>query len=549
MPVGQFYAISADMRKPYYVCGGLQDNGSWCGPSAVPRSRNGILNTDWYSVGGGDGFYTQQDPTDWAVVYAESQDGSVQRHDLRTLRTQSIRPNPGGRGGAAAGTADVQAALAQQMGFGGRGGGAPNVVPLPPEGTQFRFYWNTPVLMSPHNPNVIYVGGDRLFKSMNRGDTWTYTKDLTNNIGRNDRPIMGVDGKAPMASKHDGAAAYSNIVTIAESYVMPGVLWVGTNDGNVQVSRDGGNTWENVAGNVRGVPKETHVSRVEASHFDAGTCYVTFDGHRTDDHKPYVFVTTDYGKTWKPIASNLPAGNVNVIREDPRNANLLYLGTEYAFYVSLNKGGEWKPFMTGLPTVRIDDILVHPRDNDLIVGTHGRSIWIIDDITPLQQLTEKVTSADVTLLQPRAAIAWVNDSHVPQIGGQKNFRGENPERGTAISYYLKTAPADVKVTIADLTGRVVRTFNACTEKQAENCATKDAGLNRIQWTLSGDPPQLTAEQQQALAGRGFGGGGRGRGGMAGPAVGPGTYVVKLTVGGKDYTTRVVVEPDPVQPTT
>ena len=552
MPVGQFYAISADMRKPYYVCGGLQDNGSWCGPSAVPRSRNGILNTDWYSVGGGDGFYTQQDPTDWAVVYAESQDGAVQRHDLRTLRTQSIRPNPGGRGGrggAAAETPDVQAALAQQMGFGGRGGGAPNVVPLPPEGTQFRFYWNTPVLLSPHNPDVIYVGGDRLFKSMNRGETWTYTKDLTNNVGRNDRPIMGVDGKAPMASKHDGAAAYSNIVTIAESPVMPGVLWVGTNDGNVQVSRDGGNTWENVAGNVQGVPKETHVSRVEASHFDAGTCYVTFDGHRTDDHKPYIFVTTDYGRTWKSIASNLPAGNLNVIREDPRNANLLYLGTEYAFYVSLNKGGEWKPFMTGLPTVRIDDILVHPRDNDLIVGTHGRSIWIIDDITPLQQLSEKVTSADATLFQPRAAIAWVNDSHVAQIGGQKNFRGENPDRGTAITYYLKTAPADVKVTIADLTGRVVRTFNACTEKQAENCATKDAGLNRIQWTLSGDPPQLTAEQQQALAGRGFGGGGRGRGGMAGPAIGPGTYVVKLTIGGKDYTTRVVVEPDPVQPTT
>ncbi len=548
MPAGQFYAISADMRKPYYVCGGLQDNGSWCGPSAVPRSRNGILNTDWYNVGGGDGFYTQQDPTDWATVYAESQDGATQRHDLRTFSTRSIRPNigRGARPAAQAETADPLAALAAQMGF-GRGGATPNVVPQPPDGTQFRFYWNTPFLLSPHNPNIVYLGGDRLFKSMNRGDTWTYTADLTKNLGRNDRPIMGVDGKAPMASKHDGAAAYSNIVTISESYVMPGVLWAGTNDGNLQVSRDGGNTWKNVVDNVQGVPKETHVSRVEASHFDAGTCYVTFDGHRTDDHKPYVFVTADYGQTWKSIASNLPTGNVNVIREDPKNANLLYLGTEYAFYVSLNKGGEWKRFMNGLPTVRIDDILVHPRDNDLIVGTHGRSIWIIDDVTPLQQLSEKITSADVTLFQPRNAIAWANDSHVPQIGGQKVFRGENPQRGTAISYYLKSVPAgDVKVMVTDLTGRTIRTFNACGENQTQGCATKSAGLNRIQWTLTMDPPQLTPEQQQAMGGRGGGGG---RGGFGGAAVEPGVYIVKLTVGGKDFTTRVTVERDPAIPTT
>jgi hypothetical protein len=320
------------------------------------------------------------------------------------------------------------------------------------------------------------------------------------------------------------------------------------------VSRDGGSTWKNVVGNVQGVPKETHVSRVEASHADAGTCYVTFDGHRTDDHKPYVYVTTDFGQTWKSIAANLPTGNVNVIREDPKNANLLYLGTEYAFYVSLNKGGQWKQFMNGLPTVRIDDILVHPRDNDLIVGTHGRSIWIIDDVTALQQLTDKVTAADATLLEPRNAINWANDGRQPNVGGQKNFRGENPQRGTAISYYLKTAPAgDVKLTISDYTGKVVRTFNACGEAQTQNCVTKNAGLNRIQWTLVGDPPVLTPEAQQALAARGGGGGGgggAGRGGFGGgPAIEPGIYLVKLTVGGKDYTTKVIVEPDPALPTT
>jgi photosystem II stability/assembly factor-like uncharacterized protein len=553
VPVGQFYAISADMRKPYYVCGGLQDNGSWCGPSAT-RSNNGILNSDWFRVGGGDGFYTQQDPTEWWTVYSESQDGAVSRLDLRNGRTQSIRPRAaaggrGGRGGAAGGggaqaeTPDLTA-LAAQMGLGG-GAQGPNVVPVPPEGTTFRFFWNTPVLISPHNPRIVYVGGERLFKSLNKGETWTYTIDLTNNIGRNSRPIMGVAGDKPMASKHDGAASYSNVTTIAESYVMPGVLWVGTNDGNVQVSRDGGSTWTNVVGNVQGVPKEMHVSRVEASHFDAGTCYVTFDNHRVDDHKPYVFVTSDYGKTWKSIVSNLPTGNVNVIREDPKNARLLYLGTEYAFYVSLNGGTEWKRFMTGLPTVRIDDILVHPRDNDLIVGTHGRSIYIIDDITPLQQLTEKVTAADAALLEPRVAMQWANDiQKASNVGGQKVFRGENPQRGTAITYWLKTAPAgDVKLTISDVTGRVVRTFAACTDANTTGCATKNAGLNRIQWPMQGDPPQLPANVQQQVQAAG-GGGGRGRG-MGGPTMEPGVYIVKLSVGGKEYTTKVVVEADAI----
>ena len=235
-------------------------------------------------------------------------------------------------------------------------------------GEQYRFYWNTPFILSPHNPSTVYLGGERLFKSTDRGDTWTMTKDLTRNISRFERPILGVGGMEPMASKHDGAASYSNIVTIGESYVVPGVLWVGTNDGNVQVSRDGGSSWKNVTANAKGVPDETHVSRVEPSHFEAGTAYVTFDGHRTNDHKPYVFKTTDFGETFTSISSNLPEGNVNVIREDPKNRNLLYLGTEYAFYVSLDGGKEWKRFMNGLPTVRIDDVMVHPRDNDLILG-------------------------------------------------------------------------------------------------------------------------------------------------------------------------------------
>jgi hypothetical protein len=383
-------------------------------------------------------------------------------------------------------------------------------------------------MLSHHDPSTVYLGGDRLFKSTTRGDTWSASADLTKNIGRNDRPIMGVAGIAPMASKHDGAASYSNIVTIDESPLVAGIIWVGTNDGNVQVSRDGAATWKNVTENIKGVPRETHVSRVEPSAFDAGTCYVSFDGHRADDHKPYVFVTRDFGQTWSSIAANLPDGNVNVIKEDPKNRNLLYLGTEYAFYISLNGGREWKRFMTGLPTVRIDDILVHPRDNDLIVGTHGRSIWIIDDITPLQQWSDAVTAADAHLFDVRKATAWVSDiMKANGLGADKHFRGANPQGGTAISYYLKAAATgDVKITISDSTGRVVRDMDG----------TKEAGLNRVQWNLA--PNTL-------LGGRGFGGrGGRGGGRFVTPnAVDPGTYVVKLAVGGKELITTVQVEAD------
>ena len=585
MPLGQFYAISADMRKPYYVCGGLQDNGSWCGPSATRAGNNvGIQNSDWYRVGGGDGFYTAQDPTDWTTIYSESQDGNTNRVDLRAGRSQSIRPRgPGGAGRGGGGgrgappegvqlTPEQQAALAAAQ----RG----NVVPPPPEGTNFRFFWSTPFMLSPHNPRTIYLGAERLFRSFDRGDTWMASQDLTRNVGRNDRPIMGVDGQAPMASKHDGAASYSNIVTISESYVVPGIIWVGTNDGNVQVSRDGGDTFKNVIEKIPGAPKEAHISRVEASHFDAGTAYVTIDNHRLDDHKPYVYKTTDYGETWTAIAGNLPEGNVNVIREDPKNRNLLYLGTEYALYVSLNGGKEWKEFMTGMPYVRIDDILVHPRDNDLIVGTHGRSIWIMDDITPLQQLNDRLTETAVFDIRP--AVAYTPDmQRAISVEGAKNFRAENPERGSAISYYLRSpASANVRIVISDIMGRELRTLEG----------PREAGLHRVQWNLSaggqgggrrgGGPPvppgtaaqqqsgqqaaqqaaqqtaaqgagrggvptpQVQQQQQQQPAQQQAGRGGGGRGGGGGQPVPPGTYLVRVLVGDKEIGKKTVtVEPD------
>lgn len=591
--VAQFYAVSADMRKPYFVCGGLQDNGSWCGPSAIRSAGGGfgggagagITNADWFRVGGGDGFYTQNDPTDFNIVYAESQNGAVQRIDLRTGRSTSIRPRAasprGGRGGGGGGGGG--------FGGGGFGGGnlTSNIVPAPPQGEQYRFNWSTPIVLSPHNPRVVYVGANKLFKSLDRGDTWTATIDLTKQIDRRKLPIMDVPGDQPMASKNDGVANYSNITTIAESSVLPGVLWVGTDDGNVQVSKDGGATWTNVAANIKGVANDTYqVSRVEPSHFDAATCYVTIDNHRNDDLKPYVFVSRDYGATWTNIANNLPAvGNVNVIREDLKNKSLLFVGTEFGLFVSLNGGAEWKPFMTGLPTVRVDDLLIHPRDNDLIAGTHGRGIWICDDISALQQLNDKVIAADAHLFDIRPGVQWFNDITLSRYaGGQKAFRGDNAPAGTAISYYLKAAPTgDVKLTVSDITGKVVRNLTG----------TKDIGLNRLQWNLRGDAPQRPFGPggpggPGSAGGAGGAGGGRppaegapaagaGQGGQAqtpgqanaptpeqqqqqqqmqqmmqqmgrrladfGPVLEPGTYLVKLSIDGKDYTTKVVIEAD------
>jgi ligand-binding sensor domain-containing protein len=331
---------------------------------------------------------------------------------------------------------------------------------------------------------------------------------------------------------------------------MPGVLWVGTDDGNVQISRDGGSTWTNVAKNVPGIGDTYHISRVEASHFDAGTCYLAVDGHRSDDLKPYLFVTRDYGATWVSIVSNLPEwGTVNVVREDPKNKDLLYVGTENGLFISFDGGREWRPFNSGMPIIRIDDILVHPRDNDLIVGTHGRGIYILDDIAPLQELSaKKVLDTEVTLFDVRPGTLWMNDPRLGRYwGGAKLFRGANPAPGTAITYYLKSAPSsDVKITISDYSGKVVRNITG----------TRELGLNRVQWNLRGDPPP----RPPGGGGFGGGGGGGGSGGAGGGGGGggggfgglfniglpleAGTYNVKLTVNGKDYTTKAVIENDP-----
>jgi len=557
MALGQFYQLSADMRRPYHVCGGLQDNGSWCGPSAV-RSNLGPVNTDWYRTGGGDGFYTRQDPTDWTIVYTESQNGALSRSDLRNGTSRSIRPRarpapnqPGGRGGAFA---------------------TSNIVNEPEPGTELRFNWNAPIEMSPHDPNTIYYGAQYFFKSTNRGDTWWMNpKDLTNSIDRFAHPIMDVPGRAPMASKHDGYANNSNITIIRESPSRPGVLWVGTDDGNLQVSTDAGMTFVNVIGNIKGGPRVTgpmdqvQISRIEPSNFDPATAYVSLDNHRNNDWKPYLFRTTDYGKTWSSVAGDLPAhGHINAVEEDYVNPNLMFVGTEFGLFVTLDGGRSWKPFMSGLPRVRIDDLLIHPRDADLIVATHGRSFWIADDITPLQQLG-RAAAGTAAAFDPRPAIAWKNDTMMARSVTQKQFRGQNPQGGTAISFWSRADAGDAKIEFVDQAGRVIRTLTVPAK----------AGLNRVQWDLRPDAPaqptqpgrggqqaeQMTPAQQAALAaaaagrfgGRGAagagvpfvagGGRGGGGGGAGGGMVEPGTYMVRITLGGQTLTTSVPVLED------
>jgi photosystem II stability/assembly factor-like uncharacterized protein len=535
---GLSYHSSVDMRHPYYVCTGLQDNGSWCGPSSV-RSPEGIRQWMWMSVGGGDGFQNAIDPTDFNVFYTESQNAGINRYNTETGEQKSIKPAAaaqGGRGGAGGGGG----------GFGR--GGSPIINPI--AGAIVQFNWNSPILLSPHNPSTIYLGGKSLYISRDRGNSWFTTKDLSKGIDLNTRQIMGVSysepncsggggggggrgaagarpGEACILSKHDGYVAneFGTMTEVAESPVLPGILWAGTDDGNVQLSKDGGYNWEEVGKNIPGVNHEYYVSGLEASWYDAGTAYVALDGHRNDDLKPYIFKTTDYGKSWTSVTGNLPTlGNVNAIRQDPVNRNLLYAPTEMGFYVSLDDGHNWSKFMPNLPTGRVDEVVVHPRDHDLILSTHSRSVWVMDDITALEAMTPEMARRDV-LFPVRDAVAWKQDRRISTgVFGDKWWAGENAPAGTAISFNLAAASGDATIKITDaVTGQEIRTATTPTS----------AGLNRWQWNLCGNAPPPS---QNA----GFGGGG-GRGGNAcqgAPTASVGTYKATVSVGGKEVGTQM-----------
>ena len=337
---------------------------------------------------------------------------------------------------------------------------------------------------------------------------------------------MGVLPDTNTLSRHDGTSYYGDIITISESPITEGILWVGTDDGNVQLSKDGGETWTNLSDRIPGVPKYTYVSRVIASHFSEGRAYVTLDGHRNDDFKPYVFVTENFGRRWKSIASNLPVGGtVNVIREHHRNENLLFIGTERGAYFSLDRGQTWHKFKK-LPMVPVDDIAIHPRENDLIFGTHGRSVWVLDDITPLEQLTDEVLNSKSFLFKVRPAERFQFYSHKGSTG-HKIFIAPNPRFGAIITYYLGFNPTKkdtVTLSILDSEGKRIRRLTP----------TKSMGFNRVAWNLRYQGPARQRAQQ--AGGRRFS--------PSGPFVVPGEYTAKLTVNGKSMTTPVQVEMDP-----
>ncbi len=335
---------------------------------------------------------------------------------------------------------------------------------------------------------------------------------------------MGVLPDKDTLSRHDGIAYYGDITTISESPLKEGLIYVGTDDGNLQVSRDGGKTWKNVISNVPRMPKYTYVTRVVASRFKEGTAYATFDGHRNDDFKAYVFVTTDYGKSWKNISSNLPqGGTVNVIRENHRNPNLLFVGTERGAYFSIDRGKKWVKFKNNFPTVPVDDIAIHPRENDLIFGTHGRSIWVLDDITPLEQLAKDTLASSAYLFDIRKATIFNPYNHKGNLG-HKFFVAQNPDFGAMISYYLKEeAKEDVKIAIQDSQGKEIRELKG----------QKNAGINRLAWDLRYGPPEAPSDEGVSRRFR-----------ARGPFVLPGEYKVTLKTAGQEMTKIVKVEGDP-----
>lgn len=504
LPVAQFYTVAVDRQEPYYyVYGGTQDNNSFGGPSGT-RTTDGITNEDWYMTVGGDGFYVQIDPTDPTVVYTESQYGRLVRFDTRTGERRLIQPQP------------------PRTESGG-------------EGENYRWNWSSPLAISQHNPKTIYFAANKLFQSTNRGDSWeVVSPDLSRQLDQYELPLQGKQWPRTAIALHQGTADYGNISTFSESKFQSGQLAVGTDDGLIQVSRDDGKTWRKIE-RFPGVPTQTYVSRVAWSAREPATLYATFDGHRDMNFRPHVLKSTDYGASFSSIAGNLPdLGPVKVIVEHERSPNLLFVGTELGVFVSVTAGANWVPLKNNLPTVPVHDMVIHPRQNDLVLGTHGRGFWILDDLTPLQELSVKVLASDAELFSPRPALQLHRIERGRRNQGNAFFRASNPPDGAIISYWagpeLLSQPKapEVRADILDTEGRLIRRLDPPQGKEG-------GGLQRLVWDLRHELPfEIRKEEQLSLVGR-----------LRGPFALPGEYRVRLTVGETGYEKTLSVRPDPL----
>ncbi len=482
LPVSQFYHVSYDLDYPYHVYGGLQDNGSWMGPS---KSLTGsIRNRDWKNIGGADGFYAFRDLKDKNIVYFSWQGGRFEWKNMKTGETRDITPRP------------------QKA------------------GEKYRFNWNAGIFQSKLEPGVIYLGGQYLFKTMDRGESWEIiSPDLTTN----DKSKLIQENSGGLTPDDTTAENYCSIYTISQSPLDKNIIWVGTDDGNVAITIDGGKHWDMVQKNIPDLPENTWCSSIEASHFQKGTAYVTFDGHRTGDIKPYIYKTEDFGKHWKKLSVNGVDGYCFVIREDLKDKDLLFLGTEFGLYVSFDGGNSWVSCEKVLPKVEIRDIQIQPVTNDLIVATYGRGIAIIDDISPLRAINKTLLNENAVILPSRPAIKEIptGEQNFPASG---EFFGENPPEGAMITYYLKKRHifGDMFVKIYDSKGKLVKTLPAHNRK----------GINRIYWSMRLKPPKTakTTGLSQWV--------------FEGPMVAEGIYTVKLIKNGKEYSGKIKLIPSP-----
>ncbi len=484
LPISQFYHVSVDNADPYHVCGGLQDNSSWIGDSSYP---GGVTNSRWENIYGGDGFWVFEDTSDPDYIYAEYQGGTIGRVNRHTLETRPIQPLPNYNE------------------------------------KKLRFNWNTPIHMSPNEKGTIYIGAQFLFRSRDHGQSWDrISPDLTTN----DPEKQKQEESGGVTVDNSSAEMHTSIYSISESPKNGQLIWVGTDDGNLQITRDGAKTWTNVVANVPGLEKNSWVSTVEASRYDEGTAYATFDRHTFGDMKPYAYKTTDYGKTWTSLnlQENGVLGYAHVVKEDTVDAKLLFVGTEFGLWISVDGGQRWAQYKgSDFPQVAVRDIVVHPRGSDLVLATHGRGIWIIDDISPLRALTPELMAKDATLVEGPPAIQYLNaNGGWPQ--GDASFTGPSRPTDAFIDYYQKHRHifGDLKIEILDQDGKLVDTIPG----------SKHRGLNRANWSMRLKPPIVPPAASALFSA------------AQGPRVLPGTYTIKMTKGDQVYTEALKVVLDP-----